>query len=234
MVVDASTPARLERAGADEVRRRSLRVVELRLAHDADAGRCDQRYHGNAVHGRFVVDLDGERVDDRRVDLTSLKTNVNSSGCRAGYAPRYASRLFFTTVASSGVPSWNLMPSRSLIVHTVLSAFGVTDLARYGSILPFGVRHGQRVVDRARDLDAGDRELRLGEAPAAARLGFEAVGDGAASTGFPSLPLPPPALVLPEPPLLLSSPPPPHAAAISTSTSAGAIQRSALLRNVTL
>ena len=54
------------------------------------------------------------------------------------------------------------------------------------------------------------------------------------STGLPSLP--PPALVLPvlPPPLLLSSPPPPHAAAIKTNASAGAIQRSALLRNVTL
>ena len=29
------------------------------------------------------------------------------------------------------------MPSRSLIVHTVLSAFGVTDSARYGLISPF-------------------------------------------------------------------------------------------------
>ncbi len=40
--------------------------------------------------------------------------------------------MFCLTSASalSGVPSWNVMPSRSVIVHSVKSALGVTDFAR--------------------------------------------------------------------------------------------------------
>src|SRR5260221_4612592 len=42
--------------------------------------------------------------------------------------------LLATTVASSGEPSWNLMPSRRTMVHVVYAASWVTDLARYGTI----------------------------------------------------------------------------------------------------
>src|SRR4051794_31352893 len=64
-------------------------------------------------------------------------TRLNRIGLRPGYLPRYASRLFFTTVAVSGVPSWNLTPSRRTIVHVVASAFESTDFARDGTNLPF-------------------------------------------------------------------------------------------------
>jgi len=65
------------------------------------------------------------------------KTNEKSKGLRPLYWPRYASMLFLTTVASSALPSWNLMPERSLIVHTVLAAFPVTDSARNGLYFSF-------------------------------------------------------------------------------------------------
>ena len=63
-------------------------------------------------------------------------TNWNSSDVRPGYWPRYASRLFFTTSAVSGDPSWNVMPGRSAIVHSVKSEFGVTASARNGTNSP--------------------------------------------------------------------------------------------------
>ena len=47
--------------------------------------------------------------------------------------------LALTFVASNAVPSWNFIPSRSFTVHTVASAFGVTDSARYGFHEPSGV-----------------------------------------------------------------------------------------------
>ena len=34
--------------------------------------------------------------------------------------------------AVSGVPSWNVMSGRTVMVHSVKSAFGVIDWARYG------------------------------------------------------------------------------------------------------
>ena len=44
-----------------------------------------------------------------------------------------------TFIASdvSGVPSWNLMFGRSLMVHEEKSALGVIDSARYGLTSPF-------------------------------------------------------------------------------------------------
>ena len=44
-------------------------------------------------------------------------------------------RLNMTSSAVSVLPWWNSTPSRSLIVHWVLSPFGVTDSATDGSIL---------------------------------------------------------------------------------------------------
>src|SRR5262249_7657078 len=77
-----------------------------------------QRNHGNATHGRFVVT---ETVSGSTTftSVTSENTNVKGSGFRAGYLPRYASRLFFTTCAVSGDPSENVTFGRSLIVHSV-------------------------------------------------------------------------------------------------------------------
>ena len=44
--------------------------------------------------------------------------------------------LSFTASASTGVPSWNFTPGRSVIVHSSNVALGVTDFARYGTYLP--------------------------------------------------------------------------------------------------
>src|SRR3954468_9113340 len=74
------------------------------------------RNHGDAGHGRLVVTLTVNGSTTSTL-LMSLNTKMNSSGLRFGYVPRYASRLFFTTVASSAEPSENLMFGRSLIVH---------------------------------------------------------------------------------------------------------------------
>ena len=47
-----------------------------------------------------------------------------------------ASKLFFTTVAVSGDPSWKVMPGRRVRVQTVYVELGVTDWARYGLMVP--------------------------------------------------------------------------------------------------
>ncbi len=41
-----------------------------------------------------------------------------------------------TTSAFSGDWSWNRIPGRRVIVHSVMSLLGVTDWARYGLALP--------------------------------------------------------------------------------------------------
>jgi len=43
------------------------------------------------------------------------------------------SMFLYSALPSSGVPSWNTMPGRSVITKDVKSAFGVMDSARYGS-----------------------------------------------------------------------------------------------------
>ena len=45
------------------------------------------------------------------------------------------------------LPSWNVTPSRSLMVHSVSSSFGSADSARKGT-KPSSARHEQEVVDR--------------------------------------------------------------------------------------
>ncbi len=57
----------------------------------------------------------------------------------------------------------------------------MTDLREVGVDLAVGAGGGQRVVDRTRHLDAADRELRLGEAPPTAGVGFDAVDEAAAA-----------------------------------------------------
>ena len=59
-----------------------------------------------------------------------LSTSENNEELMFGFLPRYESRLSFTVSASSGEPSVKVMPDRSLIVHSVKSALGVTDSAR--------------------------------------------------------------------------------------------------------
>ena len=59
-------------------------------------------------------------------------------------AARQASMLTFTAAASNGVPSWNVMPSRSVNVHCVKSAFGSAFSTRCGTVsdLSFGRNRG--------------------------------------------------------------------------------------------
>src|SRR5690349_15124315 len=90
----------------------------------------DHRNHGNATHGdlRLTCTVIGSTT---LTDWMLKNTNVKS-----GFCSRYLSRLSLTTCAVRSVPSWNLMPERSLIVHCVYAALGVTDSARNGWILP--------------------------------------------------------------------------------------------------
>src|SRR5215471_8834163 len=97
------------------------------------------RYAGKAGHGFFIVTW----TVIGSVTVTPamfVNTNVKSRAGRFGFTPRYESRFSFTAFASSGSPSWNLMPGRSVIVHCVKSALGVTDFARYGTYWPFALR----------------------------------------------------------------------------------------------
>src|SRR3954454_10210514 len=106
----------------------------------------ENRYESNADHPWLPGALESPSTVTVTVLLassavTSLtygpNTSPNRTGWRVGYAPRYASRLFFTTVAVSIEPSWNFTPGRRTIVHTVASAFFVTDCAKNGVNLPF-------------------------------------------------------------------------------------------------
>ena len=82
-----------------------------------------------------------------------------------------------TVCASSGEPSWNLMPGAQLDRPDRVVRGADHRLGEVRVDLAVGARHRQRVVDRAGDLDAADRELRLVEAEATARVGLEAVGE---------------------------------------------------------
>src|SRR3954454_6949443 len=108
----------------------------------------ENRYESNADHPWLPGALESPSTVTVTVLLpssavTSLtygpNTSPNRIGCRVGYAPRYASRLFFTTVAVRGVPSWNLTPWRRTTVHTVASPLCVTDWARNGTKAPGAV-----------------------------------------------------------------------------------------------
>ncbi len=76
------------------------------------------------------------------------------------------SRFDATAAASQGVLLWNIRFGRMVIVHTVASAFGVIDWARYGWTDAVGGEDGERVEDRARIEDAGGVEGALGGAEA--------------------------------------------------------------------
>src|SRR5262245_61625227 len=84
---------------------------------------------GNAGHGVLVVT---ETVSGSTTftSATFANTNVLRRALIFGFAPRYESRLSFTASASTGVPSVNFTPGRSLIVHWSYVALGVTDSAR--------------------------------------------------------------------------------------------------------
>ena len=47
-----------------------------------------------------------------------------------------ATKLFLTTVEVSGEPSWKTTPGRRVMVQTSKAAFGVSDRARYGWMVP--------------------------------------------------------------------------------------------------
>src|SRR5882762_11191006 len=73
-----------------------------------------QRNHGNALHGTLVVTLSVSE-STTSMAVTFMKTNTKS-----GLSLRKWSRLSLTVCASSGDPSWNLMPERNVIVQLVL------------------------------------------------------------------------------------------------------------------
>ncbi len=78
--------------------------------------------------------------------------------------------LASTTSAFNGEPSWNVIPGRSVIVHTVMSVLGVTDCGQVGLGRAVGGDHGQGVVDGVGVGQAGVVEM--------ARRGEEAVDLG--------------------------------------------------------
>ena len=90
---------------------------------------------GSAGHGVLVVIVTVSGSFTSTVSMLE-NTKMNSSGLRAGYWPRKASRLFLTTSAVRSVPSWNFTPSRSLMSQESKVSFGVTDSARKGTYSP--------------------------------------------------------------------------------------------------
>ena len=135
-----------------------------------------QRNHGNALHGTLRRDLDRERVDD--VDRLDVAEHEREERVVLAVVVEV---VLHRPARRAAVPSWNLMPGRSLIVQTVLFSVPRDRLGEVRVDLAVGAGHRQRVVDRAGDLDAADRELRLVEAEPTARVGLDAVGEASAA-----------------------------------------------------
>ena len=76
----------------------------------------------------------GVRMPIRTVSgpVTKIDLTGTSKGPATGDSC-CASRFVFTAAASSGVPSWNTMLARSVIVHSVKSLLWSIDLANSGS-----------------------------------------------------------------------------------------------------
>src|SRR3954447_24501967 len=86
---------------------------------------------GKVDHGRFIVTT---TVDAS--DAVIESTDASAWPVRPAFLT--PSRFLTTAAASSGSPSWKLMPGRSTIVHSGKPALDVISLARYGCGLPSG------------------------------------------------------------------------------------------------
>ena len=110
----------------------SASSVSLAASHVGEAIRpiWPARNSGNVAHGRVMV----TSTASGSLALTAmLVTSARAVPVRKPFLARV--RLSTTAAPSSGVPSWNVMSGRTLMVQTVLSAFGMTLSARYGSQL---------------------------------------------------------------------------------------------------
>ena len=87
------------------------------------------RYQWNATHGTFVLTT---TVRSSGVVTLAMLPNTKPSSTPL----RQASMFWATAAEFSGLPSWNVMPGRSVIVHSSYVEFGSTLLARYGWISP--------------------------------------------------------------------------------------------------
>ena len=76
------------------------------------------------AHGVFIVTVTWSGPVTS-TDCTGLKAFLVSALCSITW-----SRLARSASASSGVPSWNVMSGRSVIVHVRKSSLGVIDSAR--------------------------------------------------------------------------------------------------------
>ena len=163
----------LERAGADQVAVTGGRVVELGLAHHPEAARAvEERREGRPRgDGR---DVHRQVVDDRHV-LDVLQDEEEQQRL----AGRVLAPKCVEVVLDDGGRERRAVAELDVgtdLDRPVLVAGVARDgLGQVRDVLAVGVRCCERVVDRTCDLDAGDGELPLGEAPAAVVLGLEAV-----------------------------------------------------------
>jgi hypothetical protein len=74
------------------------------------------RAAGKATHGTLVRTSTVSSFTTVTVSMLSNAKRKRSE-LRPGYFPRYASRLFFTTVASRRDPSWKVTLGRRLMVQ---------------------------------------------------------------------------------------------------------------------
>jgi hypothetical protein len=89
---------------------------------------------GKAAHGVFIVTT--------ATIGSAGSTSTDSTGARARpVRPAALTRRRLSTIAapSNGVPSWNVTPSRAVILHSVNSSFDSTDSATYGVHPPLSV-----------------------------------------------------------------------------------------------
>src|SRR6185503_15480680 len=90
--------------------------------------------NGNAAHEVFILMT---TVIGSAGSTVTLSMGRKMLPVRAPVLARV--RLSAIAAPSNGVPSWNVTPARALMVHSVESAFGVIDSARYGAALPSAV-----------------------------------------------------------------------------------------------
>ena len=87
------------------------------------------RAFGNVDHGLSIVTftVTGSIASTAVIDLSTAPDS----------AERLVNSRFVTTAAASnGSPSWNEMPGRVRMVHSVKSGFAVMASARYGATVP--------------------------------------------------------------------------------------------------
>jgi hypothetical protein len=171
VVVRDPVALELERAGADHVLEAVLAVIELLLAHDAEAAVLVEVGRERRPR-RLHVDAHRHRVDDGDVrDVVEHEDEEQRRTGRELAAVRIEVVLDDLGVERRAVGE--LDARANLDGPRLVVGAGRDRRRQIGDVIALVVGHGEVVVQRAGHLDAGDGELRLGQAPTAGGLRVE-------------------------------------------------------------